>query len=345
MEKKGIGSHIGIQLAFWVIAGYAIATVLSMMDAWGLQLRSTTHLLWMINKLMEWPTAMITGLVISGLIVVFRWTFVEVSRDHVHIKRLASDKMLELKDFVTHKVKVKDIRISVFCFTLTKAYLIFRTEKGTRKYRLYAFQNKQMEAVLEAIRVQQVKNIAVEEKIDIQDSFQETAASHDEDDAFLFNAKAFSKSEKDKVGTITKILMGVGCLLALVALLMGMQGISFDVIFMWIISLGVISSYPVQLVLVTKKEKICPTRIQMDGEHIWIDQKCFHFSSVESIVLTSLNKTVDSPYPLQYYLVVQQLGEHYKYWLGSSASNPDYAKFCGRLEQAMVMYPERLQYK
>lgn len=356
MKNKRISSHVGIQICYFFLMGYLIAFVMTIFEAFVNIPLPPVYLLWRIREMMEWPQSMILGLVISGSIVICRWTVVEVTREHVFIRRLFTSKMLRLEDFVKHEVRNKEIMISALYLKLSKAYLVFNTSNATKKYRLYAFRDKQMEAVLEQIRLQRNRNLSIEEKIEIQDAVNENVFYADEEveleeelsnNEFFFPVNVFVRCEKQRVKYVMRILLIVGAILLIGTIQEIASGdmIAYDASVAIIACVVMISAYPVLMWHISKRSKMCPERIFIDGEHIWVDKQCFHFNNVTSIELTSVHKATDSVYAVQYYMTIYQLGEYYKFWLGSEGSNAGYSSFCQVLERALVMYPEKIRYK
>lgn len=295
--------------------------------------------LW-LYRITEWPTAILTGIVIAGIVDVFRRTTVLVTKDSVVIKKIGQKVQLSIDDFEGADIKKKRHTIWYIVIVSTKVYLYFRNPNGTKAYRLFGFSDRKLEQVMQYIREQRSNNMPIEEKVEALNPLKEGTSFHD-----IFISSAQIRHDERK--TILRI-SGIGLIILSVSVIAGLKKsnmetfVIINILFLYCVLIGAVL---MQLQLLSRKLTYCPETIRINKDAMWIGEKCFSFAGISYINVTSPRKENNSIFPVQYWMTVKDSEKTFKYWLGSQASFGEYEDFCKTLEQAMLMHTDKLRYK
>lgn len=338
-ETKQVKSNIKKEIGFIFEWGILIGVILSILDAFSfLGLYRYVYL----HTIVQWPIGILTGILIAAVVVLLRRTTVLVTRDSVIIRRIGKKIQLSINDFHEPVIRRKQYLLFGVLKKITlKIYLNFFYRNGTKAYRLFEFSEVELEQVIQSIREQCSENMPVEEKLAVQDSFnnmQEDSPSN----MFSLSPEEIGQYERKtilKIGGICIILLAV----MMIFILCGID--SFKVIFSVLLLCIMLGATLVLLLRLSWKIKRCPESIRVGGNAVWVGEKYFSYTSVSDISMTSPRKKSDSIYPVQYWMTIKENGEKYKYWLGSQASYGEYRHLCKIFEQALLMYPNKLRYK
>ena len=348
-ENKPVKGSIKIQIKFIFVWGILIGCLLYFLNflyffglfkifrLFGLIGSFGWSLLYRVTK---WPIAILTGIVIAGIMVVFRRVTVLVTKDSVVIKKIGQKVQLSIDDFEGADIKKKMHTIWYIVIVSTKVYLYFRNPNGTKAYRLFGFSDRKLEQVMQYIREQRSNNMPIEEKVEALNPLKEDTPFND----IVISSAQIRHDERKMILRIS----GIGLILlvfAFIAVLVhvGMEiSLIINILFLLCVLFGAVL---IQLQHLSRKLMHCPEIIRINKNAMWIGEKCFSYTGISYINMTSPRKENNSIFPVQYWMTVEESEKTFKYWLGSQASFGEYEDFCKTLEQAMLMHADKLRYK
>lgn len=305
-----------------------------------------------LYRFFRWPTGIFTGMAVSGCVVLMGRTTVELGEGEITIGRFGRRKRFALSQFVDSTVIRKTHIGSYSKYTTVKCYFIFAMPDGIWKCRLYGFGEKDLEKILEAVRHAQAACMTEEEKAAVvkdygDEAFDALRQGREGENEFLLPAAVLIRKEKacmKKICLVTAVVMVIAGILDIRAILADhMLGIQLLSLTMLALALAVLVA--ARYVGLAGKEKICAGRIVIEGEHLLVGREYYSYAGVDRIRLTSPRKRNDSVFPVQRYLYVSAAGKTRRYWLGSEVSFDSYERLCRRLEEGMVLYPDKMGYR
>ncbi len=318
---------------------------------------------WLLYLPFRWPTGAFTGFIFGAVLALLMRSTVELTGKQILIHTPLRRKSFHVSEFqkpvITHKTHI----LSYGKFTTVKCRLVFHPQVNTQSMtaptvsenyqvqRLYGFREKELEILLAAIRRRQMSQLSSEEKIMIQEQYQEdiwkTQTSENETGCtFSIPASALVSKEKKWLQKLTVILI---CVIAVIGGLDLLEINSSHVLDIRLLFLTLLAlAIPVLLlsawVSLYFRRKICAESITIGPEYLSVNGNYYSFSALYRLKLTSPRKRSSSAFPVQHYMYLTTSGGTEKYWLGSEASFDEYSILCGQLENALIFFPDKLEY-
>lgn len=287
---------------------------------------------WWLYCVFRWPTGLLFGLLLSFGAVFLSQSSVEIEGERICVRRAGHKEYFHLTQFAGSSVTRNTHIGSYSKFTTVKCYLDFTTPEGIRRCRLYGFGERDLERVLEAVRGGQAGQLDDREKTENE---------------FLFSSSMLIMRERDCMRKIGLVAFGAAAAVGIIDAyeMIGKHTFRIQLLFLTLLALMLLIFVFATYAGLSKKRKICAERIVIDGDHILVGIDYYSCSVIEKIRLTSPRKKSDSVFPVQRYMYISSEGKTRKYWLGSEVSSRGlYGSFCVSLEQAMVLYPDKLKY-
>lgn len=304
-----------------------------------------------LYRIMHWPNGLLWGIFVSAVIVLLRWTTVEIDQDRICVRRIGFRRCFEPSDFLDSFVKRKTHIGSYSKYTTVKCYLLFAAPDGIMTCRLYGFGEKELEKVLEAIRNMQAKHLPEEEKAAIVKEYEDEVSEaliqgRESENEFLLPVSDLIRREKNFLKKISLVAAVIVVLIGVIDAfeIFVRQTFSIRLLFMTVLGAMLLVFIIAMYVGLGRKRRRCAERIVIDGDHLQIGRHYYSYAGIESVRLTSPRKRSSSVFPVQRYLYIHAVGKTTKYWLGSEVSFEAYESLCRSLERGMVLYPDRLRY-
>lgn len=268
---------------------------------------------------------------------------VRVYDDEIVVGGCGKTIWIPLKSF--HHIEVKNARItlSLFPVFIWKCYLYYTEGAAVKRCRLFYFNDRIANELNNRIRIKLTQQMDFESKTEIANSVDsglygesllaDTKFTLDHDHLFAKEASSlrFRLSLCGMTGTI--------CLLCV---LLCRDVPSLNQYELWMLGMLMLLSIPIEVVLLRRRKAICPSCIAISSAGVTIDGKYFSYSMIDRIQLKKVKNT--PAYPSQHYMVIQA-DTREKYWLGSDASYSEYASLCSTIQKAMLLFPEKLEYR
>lgn len=338
MESKTIRSNAGLTALAVLIWGIVCGSVISVVTYY-LAFFTDIRLFSYLDRILEWPNALIPGFVIALIYAMCRRTTVTIGKEQIQISRGLHRWNLPVETFDDAATSKKLVNHSFLVLYFVKRHLVFNDVSGEKKYRIYDVTDTQMEDIVRWIREQKMMDMPIEEKVAIQNSLDKEEKGQD----FHLNTDKIWNNEKSYMYKRTGIVFIVGVMLLLIGKdTMLMYVVSAELVAVIAILYGL--SAPLQALYLKRKSKKCPEHIRICSGCIWVGDNRYSYGALSKIRLTSPRKKSMGAEPVNRYLWVFTNGEKTKYWLGSDVSFGEYGRLCDCLEKATFAYPGKVQY-
>lgn len=310
-------------------------------------------LLYCMRIFFEWPSVMLTALVVTIIRCILRRTKVTLSGDIITIHRPRHTMRLPLADFIRPHTVESYVGFHSVGWVFRRRYLIFQNGDGKEvKYRLCEYSEKDLNQVMQLLtRVTRTEHLAEDDKTEIMlNAFQNTAEILIDPRQLwkcmlrrlgllcilslavfsvflrLFYRMLFLPPEYDTASTLFMIIGYGSILLALCGLFL------FCRAFLALLTNAVLHAS-------------CPQKIAFAGNMLQIDQTMYSVNRIQQVIMNPPAKKL--PLFGHYQITLITLEGRRRYWLGNTdgLGHGSWQTLCRKMQGLLVSCPAKLTYR